>query len=1034
MDKQARNAGKRGIGILCTAMVVLSLFSGQIGGVQKVSAADDLQTKLQSFENEAWQARLFQLDDKISIGKSVANIPNTTIKVGDDIYLGGFSSLTHVPGDPANVFYTSTDRGPNGDIDATKCSGCKVFPIPDFTPRILKIQLENGSVKVLQQIPLKLPNNAIDPVTNTSMISGVSNFPDAVKTNWVGNGVPDEVPVGAIQYNADGSINTYTTLPSDPYALDLEGIAYNPVDQTFWMGEEYRPSLVQVKLDGTIMQRLVPNGEASLFANATAVPIHDVLPAVFSTRNPNRGFESSAITPDGKYMFTAIQSPMINPMGTKPNAKSRAVRLLKLDMTQATPTVVGEYLYVLDGVNGVSNYISDLMAKDDHTVLFDERDANYDYKKIYQADLTGATNILGQLDNVGAKPTSAAPEVPASTLENSVLDTVYSTYTVTPVGGTSVTVTPVQKSLLLDTKTRGYPNSKLEGIFMPNDHTLVVVNDNDFSVQDPDQEQVWMYTLSTPAATASTVASKTGTVTANVTNGQGGSTNVTVTTTLGEDAMLGTAIIQLPSGLIASETDTVTFGNGTTRNLRASEIKDGGNYVVLDGVVLHAGESIQLNLLNKTVTSGSIAPYVYVDSDGPEAAKSLSAGFTVSQGNLTNPPSVVTSPTGSSNKIKADASGQVDAKALIDALAKGNAVVQLTGTTAQLPALVLTNAVNNGDAIQIVSTIGSYTLPLSVLKLDDLAKALNVDVKDLTIKVTMQSLSGAQAGLVNSAAASIGSSVVGSPIDFQVQVVSKDGKSENVPFGNTYVSRSVTLDQVSDWNHLSGAWFDPETQTLHFVPTTFETKDGKTGVTFKRNGNSQYVVVKTNKTFNDISNHWAKTDIELLANKLIVDGVSPDHFDADRNITRAEFAALVSRSLGLSDAAGTANFTDVPSAAWYAKAVATVAGAGIIKGYADNTFKPNANITREEMAAMIVRALTYVGKPVSVNTSNAAILAPFNDASGISWAKSEVAAAVQAGIIKGITVNTLVPQGMATRAESAATLKRFLIAANFINS
>jgi hypothetical protein len=76
--------------------------------------------------------------------------------LGNGINLGGFSALTYVPGDPSNVFYTVTDRGPNGTVKVNGVAQT-AFPLPKFTPSIIKISVVGNSINVLQKIPLKLP-------------------------------------------------------------------------------------------------------------------------------------------------------------------------------------------------------------------------------------------------------------------------------------------------------------------------------------------------------------------------------------------------------------------------------------------------------------------------------------------------------------------------------------------------------------------------------------------------------------------------------------------------------------------------------------------------------------------------------------------------------------------------------------------------------------------------------------------------------------------------------------------------------------
>src|SRR5262249_35178690 len=156
---------------------------------------------------------------------------------------------------------------------------------------------------------LKLPQGT-DPITGTQYISGVSNIPNLDEAPFDPNGNP---------------------LPYDPYGLDTEGIAYSPRTNTFWLSEEYRPSLVEVTLDGTILRRIVQNGQKSLFVNATNIPILETLPAVFGNRVRNRGFEGVTIPPNGKYLYTANQSPLANPNSSTTSA-ARVLRIVKMDL------------------------------------------------------------------------------------------------------------------------------------------------------------------------------------------------------------------------------------------------------------------------------------------------------------------------------------------------------------------------------------------------------------------------------------------------------------------------------------------------------------------------------------------------------------------------------------------------------------------------------------------------------------------------------------------------------------------------------
>jgi hypothetical protein len=170
---------------------------------------------------------------------------------------------------------------------------------------------------------------------------------------------------------------------------------------------------------------------------------------------------------------------------------------------------------------------------------------------------------------------------------------------------------------------------------------------------------------------------------------------------------------------------------------------------------------------------------------------------------------------------------------------------------------------------------------------------------------------------------------------------------------------------------------------------------------------------------------------------MIISGKSQTTYEPDSNVTRAEFAALLVRALGLEEKPLQAGqFKDVSATAWYAGSVAAATAENIIKGYDGNLFKPDEKITREEMAVMIARTARVAGKDATLSDSEQEQqLAQFTDQQKISsWATNDVALAVKAGIIKGLPGGEFAPQTNADRAQSATILKRFLTHINFITA
>ena len=103
---------------------------------------------------------------------------------------------------------------------------------------------------------------------------------------------------------------------------------------------------------------------------------------------------------------------------------------------------------------------------------------------------------------------------------------------------------------------------------------------------------------------------------------------------------------------------------------------------------------------------------------------------------------------------------------------------------------------------------------------------------------------------------------------------------------------------------------------------------------------------------NDIKGHWAESAITSWQDKGLIAGYEDRTFKPDKSVTRAEFASMVNKALGLTEK-GTVPFTDVQSGSWYYDAISIAVKAGYCSGYEDGTFKPNATITRAEAAVMI---------------------------------------------------------------------------------
>lgn len=195
--------------------------------------------------------------------------------------------------------------------------------------------------------------------------------------------------------------------------------------------------------------------------------------------------------------------------------------------------------------------------------------------------------------------------------------------------------------------------------------------------------------------------------------------------------------------------------------------------------------------------------------------------------------------------------------------------------------------------------------------------------------------------------------------------------------------------------------------------------DGQSFV-FSSDKYTAVMLTESTRTFSDISGHWARQDIEVMAGRQIVNGTSDVLFSPQRKVTRAEFAVFLTRLLKLEKGSGNSGFTDVKPADWYAQEASAAAAAGIIKG--DNSrFRPNDFITRQEMAVMTMRAYTASG-----GTAPEGVIS-FTDKDKLdSWAVQSVGEASALGLVSGSPDGSFGGQRDATRAEAVTMLAKLM--------
>lgn len=358
-------------------------------------------------------------------------------KSGDNVLGGGFSGLIYLGKNSQNQeyqFLTHTDRGPNGEpITVAKLGkDLRPFLLPDFQLRWVKLETDhkNMTLKIIDEILLTGPDG--------KALRGVAQW-TAKETSWA-----DETPI---------NLSEELILP-DSMGIDPESIC---IDQegNYWMGEEYRPSILKFNSQGQLQKRFIPKNSVpnKVIDNINKKYGHKVilaqLPEDYKYRKSNRGFEGIACHKNKIYAI--LQSPLELPKATQ----RKVIRILEFDI--ASETISNEFYYPLN--HEKIDKIGDLSIRPNSQEFF----------TIEQNSKIGGTGnhlITSFFLNSNSKTTTKTTIPELNTLE----------------------FLKNQDTLLnlttqLDLATVGYNFAeKIEGLTFISENKIAVINDNDFGV------------------------------------------------------------------------------------------------------------------------------------------------------------------------------------------------------------------------------------------------------------------------------------------------------------------------------------------------------------------------------------------------------------------------------------------------------------------------------------------------------------------------------------------------------------------------
>ncbi len=336
----------------------------------------------------------------------------------------------------------------------------------------------------------------------------------------------------------------------------------------------------------------------------------------------------------------------------------------------------------------------------------------------------------------------------------------------------------------------------------------------------------------------------------------------------------------------------------------------------------------------------------------------------------------------------------------------------------------------NKEAVLVLQTDhATYTIPAHEINIDAIFAQLGKpsNLTDIKVRIEISASQAETIKLAENAAAKGTFSLVMPPLEFNITAV-YGNQTVNVTKFNAYVERTVAIPDGIDPNKITTGVVIETDGSVRHVPTQVTKNGARYFAKINSLTNSTYAVVWNPIEFSDVAKHWAKSAVNDMGSRMVIDGTGGGKFTPNRDITRAEFAAILVRGLGLKPESGATSFSDVKAADWYSGVINTAYAYGLIDGFEDGTFRPKDKITREQAMLILSKAMVLTGLADTLSVPSAdVVLNPYGDASKVAkWAQNGVAGSVQAGIVTGRSADTLAPKANMTRAEVAAIIQRLL--------